>query len=85
MQGREQGAGTDHEDTVRHLLDPVRDADTVHSAQFQRAENQEVQRSLQQIAQVTVTLDAGNYHVDASYSGDAAFTSSSDSLMQKVN
>lgn len=48
MESREERTGADDEHSVRHLFDPVRDAYSVQWSQFQRPENEEVQRALKE-------------------------------------
>lgn len=48
MQGGKQRPGTDHKDSSGHLLDPVGDPHPVEGLKFQCAQDQEIQRALQE-------------------------------------
>ena len=48
MQGGKQRTGTHHKDPSGHLLDPVCDPDSVERLKFQCAQDQEIQRALQE-------------------------------------
>src|SRR5262249_52357800 len=67
MQRRKQRPGTDYENTLRHLLDPVRQPHAVQRAELERPENQEVQRSLEKFSGFRHAVMISTFDIDCQY------------------